>query len=360
MRHVKEKYESAKKQVLAVTVALLPLMVLFAHALAAERRHPGGAPDLTQKAAPSIQALAVKGDTVYAGSFGSGVFRSDNRGASWSRANTGLGDPFVLSLAVTDDGTVYAGTLGGGVYRSRDGGQVWKAVNTGLKRLEVKALLVQGGVLYAGTGDGVYRLSDDGNTWTVLTKGLDDVLVHTMVVSTDRTMFVGTSGKGVLRCNLRETSKAAWRRLEKGLVDHEGLKENFIRVLALDKEQALYAGTFNGGVFRSGDGGETWKLISRALPNDSIRGIVATERGVFVATGRGVYKSENHGGTWTPMNRGLTELSVQVLVTDRDGTLYAGTNAGAFRSDDNGNSWVEISEGLEGSAVQSPFQQFFK
>src|SRR5256885_9086078 len=46
----------------------------------------------------------------------------------------------------------------------------------------------------------------------------------------------------------------------------------------LFRSQALYAGTFDGGVFRSGDGGQTWRPISRALPNDSIRGIVTNER----------------------------------------------------------------------------------
>ena len=52
-----------------------------------------------------------------------------------------------------------------------------------------------------------------------------------------------------------------WTRLRQGLKDHEGLVENFIRVLAVDKEQGVYAGTFDGGVFRSGDGGKTWHKI---------------------------------------------------------------------------------------------------
>ena len=121
--------------------------------------------------------------------------------------------------------------------------------------------------------------------------------------------------------------------------------ENFIRVLALGKDRALYAGTFDGGVFRSADGGQVWQPISRALPNDSIRGIIVGEKGLLVATGRGVFQGPNESGRWTPVNTGLTELSVQVLVASGDGVLYAGTSAGAFRSDD-GVTWVNISEGL--------------
>src|SRR5256885_12644618 len=106
----------------------------------------------------------------------------------------------------------------------------------------------------------------------------------------------------------------------------------------LFRSQALYAGTFDGGVFRSGDGGQTWRPISRALPNDSIRGIVTNERGLFVATGRGIFKSLNQGRQWTPLNHGLTELSVQVLIVSDDGSLYAGTSSGVDRKSTRLNS----------------------
>ena len=295
---------------------------------------------------PSIQALATVGpDTVYAGSFGLGIFRSDDRGRSWSLSNTGMTDPFVLSLAAASDGTVYAGTFRGGVFRTRNGGKTWDPINGGLKRLEIKALLISHGTIYAGTGDGLYRLSEGSAEWHVVTKGLDDVLVHSIAVASDRTVYVGTSGKGLLRHTPESTE---WQRVTHGLVDHEGLRENFIRALAMDKDHTIYAGTFDGGVFRSGDGGVNWRPISRALPNDSIRSIVLNERGLYVATGRGIFKSSNQGDQWTALNQGLTELSVQVLIAGQQGILYAGTASGAFRSDDDGTSWVGISDGLAG------------
>ena len=104
--------------------------------------------------APSIQALASVGPhTVYAGSFGMGVFRSEDRGQSWTAANAGLTDPFILSLATGPNGMIYAGTFRGGVFRTKDGGKSWETFNTGLKRLEVKALLVkQGGAVRRNGG----------------------------------------------------------------------------------------------------------------------------------------------------------------------------------------------------------------
>ena len=301
--------------------------------------------------AASIQAFALVGsEVVYAGSFGLGLFRSADRGASWTKSGEGVTDPFILSLVTAKDGAVYVGTFRGGIFRTKDQGKTWQAVNAGLKRKEIKALLAVGDVIYAGTADGAYRLTDD--RWSVVTTGLDDVLVHALAQSADGTLYAGTSGKGILRFKANTTG---WVRVHHGLKDHEGMVENFIRVLTIDPEGGIYAGTFDGGVFRSTDGGSTWRPISRALPNDSIRGIVFNHRGLFVATGHGIFKTTDKGQQWMPLNNGLTSMAVQVLAESDNGSLYAGTNAGAFRSDDDGKSWNAINQGLEGGVAPPPF-----
>ena len=310
------------------------------------------APGPFDQSAASVQALALAGKgTVYAGSFGHGIFRTVDRGANWAPVGSGVTDPYILSLATAKDGTVYAGTFHGGVFRSRDEGRTWQAVNAGLKRLEVKALMTSGDELYAGTGDGVYRLNEAGDRWSVVTTGLSDILVHALARSADGTLYAGTSGKGVLRF---KHDASGWVRMPHGLKDHEGMIENFIRVLVIDQEQAIFAGTFDGGVFRSTDAGATWRPISRALPNDSIRGIVLIDQGLIVATGNGIFKTVDKGKQWTPVNKGLTNLAVQVLIGSGDGGLYAGTSAGVFRSDD-GLTWVAVNQGLEAGMAPPPF-----
>jgi photosystem II stability/assembly factor-like uncharacterized protein len=301
----------------------------------------------------SIQALtSVGSDLVYAGSFGHGLFRSEDRGATWTRSGQGVTDPFILTLTTGKDGAVYAGTFRGGVFRSRDRGKTWQAINSGLKRQEIKSLLAVGETLYAGTADGVYRLGA-ADRWSVVTTGLDDILVHALALSSDGTLFAGTSGKGILRFKAQSTG---WVRQQHGLKDHEGMTENFIRVLTIDPEGGIYAGTFDGGVFRSGDGGVTWRPISRALPNDSIRGILFNSRGLFVATGHGIFKTIDKGRQWVPLNKGLTSMSVQVLIESGAGVLYAGTSEGAFRSNDDGQTWSAINQGLEGGEAPAPFR----
>ena len=306
----------------------------------------------SEQSAASVQALVIGGNGVlYAGSFGHGIFRTVDRGATWAPVGGGITDPFILSLASAKDGAIYAGTFRGGVFRSRDKGDSWQPVNVGLKRLEVKALLVVDHELFAGTGDGVYRLHGSEDHWTPVTSGLDDILVHALARSADGTLFAGTSGQGIFRFSPRSTG---WVRMRHGLKDHEGMIENFIRVLVIDQDQSILAGTFDGGVFRSTDGGLTWRPISRALPNDSIRGVVFSDEGVVVATGNGIFKTIDKGKQWIPLNKGLTSLAVQVLIGSGDKGLYAGTSSGVFRSDD-GASWIAVNQGLEVGIAPPPF-----
>lgn len=340
--------------------SVIGLLLSGAVAMPSTNDHPTRARPASSPATPgpfdqsaaSVQALAIgENGTVYAGSFGHGIFRTVDRGATWTPVGQGVTDPFVLSLTVTGSGEIFAGTFRGGVFRSRDEGRTWQAVNAGLKRLEVKTLMPMEDGLYAGTGDGVYRLNERDDRWSVVTPGLDDVLVHTLVRSADGTLYAGTSGKGILRF---KRHSSGWVRMEHGLKNAEGLIENFIRVLAIDQEEGIFVGTFDGGVFRSMDGGVTWRPISRALPNDSIRGILLRPHGLIVATGNGIFKTVDKGRQWTPLNKGLTTMSVQVLIASEDGSLYAGTSAGVFRSDD-GATWVAVNQGLEVGIAPPPF-----
>jgi photosystem II stability/assembly factor-like uncharacterized protein len=73
-----------------------------------------------------------------------------------------------------------------------------------------------------------------------------------------------------------------------------------------------------------------------------------------VATGNGIFKTVDKGKQWMPVNKGLTNLAIQVLIGSGDGGLYAGTSAGVFRSDD-GLTWVAVNQGLEAGMAPPPF-----
>jgi photosystem II stability/assembly factor-like uncharacterized protein len=86
------------------------------------------------------------------------LFKSTDSGASWSPINVGLRDlldtrapvnALILDPAHTD--ILYVATSGYGVFKSSDGGATWAPFNDGLTHLDVRALAIAGGAVYAGT-----------------------------------------------------------------------------------------------------------------------------------------------------------------------------------------------------------------
>jgi photosystem II stability/assembly factor-like uncharacterized protein len=323
------------------------LVAGLAHGDALAQLNPGSMlEELGPESFVSIQSLALgEGQTVYAGSFGKGVFKSEDGGKTWTTVNEGMTDPYIYVVVVAPDKTVFAGTLRGGIFRSKNGGKSWASVNAGLDRLETQVLLTHQGVLYAGTGSGVYRSKDGGERWVADNQGLSNLLVRALVVDHQGTMYAGTTGMGLYR---KLAGSAQWTRITTSRLSHprDQLPANFVRSLVVDKTGTLYAGTADNGVYVSTDRGETWRIIGGQLANASVRGIAIGESSWFVGTGVGMYRSSDHGKTWSQINNGLTERAIQSFAVGKDGTVYAGTSGGVFKTEDHGAHWSSTNQGI--------------
>jgi sec-independent protein translocase protein TatC len=325
------------------------------HGAALAQLSPGGMlEELGPEGFVSIQSLALgEEQTVYAGSFGKGVFKSEDGGKTWTAVNEGMTDPYVYVVVTTPDKTVFAGTLRGGIFRSKNGGKSWRPMNAGLDRLETQVLLAHQGVLYAGTGSGVYRSKDGGERWVADNQGLSNLLVRALVVDHQGTMYAGTTGMGLYR---KLAGSGQWTRMTPSRLSHprDQLPANFVRALVVDRMGTLYAGTADNGVYVSMDRGETWRIIGGQLANASVRGIVIDESSWFVGTGVGMYRSSDHGKTWIQINNGLTERAIQSFAVGKDGTVYAGTSGGVFKTEDHGAHWVSTNQGIATSRKPAP------
>jgi photosystem II stability/assembly factor-like uncharacterized protein len=149
----------------------------------------------------SIQAVWVRDGRLYAGTFGKGVFVSDNLGATWSSFNEGLvggilnSQLFIVDFAVRGD-SLYAATAGAGVYlRSLVGRSTWQPVGVALEQNQasnVNALVLGGNRLLALAGaNGMVFRNDPGETdWTA--SNLDNVGIHAGVAA-QSAAFTGTA-----------------------------------------------------------------------------------------------------------------------------------------------------------------------
>lgn len=114
----------------------------------------------------TITALAIDPSDpgrIYAGfEFPDYVMRSDDAGATWTRATIGLGAGEITSLVIdpANPSTIFASQLGAGVFRSTDRGATWTALDEGLHDDVVLGVVLDphaAGRVYAETGSGLYR-----------------------------------------------------------------------------------------------------------------------------------------------------------------------------------------------------------
>ncbi|HEY6092663.1 MAG TPA: glycosyl hydrolase [Gemmatimonadales bacterium] len=304
----------------------------------------------------------------------------------------------------------YFGAVNGGVWKTIDGGRVWKPVFDSQPIASIGAIAVAPSapdVLYVGSGEstlrdsvgygnGMYKSTDSGKTWTHV--GLDDTQ-HIGKIAVDPTnpdiVFVAAIGhlyaanpdRGVFR------SKDGGKSWQKVLFKNEDVGAVEV-VIDPTNPQVVYAGLWNtrrppwftyaptngpgGGLYKSTDGGDTWKQLTTGLPSDGIgrTGIAVApshsqrvyavvdclvpEPGATVQApapgsfGRdrtprqgGFFRSDDAGATWTRLSadpalwgRGWYFEKLVVDPTDPD-VVYV-PNVAVSRSMDGGKTWVVI------------------
>lgn len=126
--------------------------------------------------------------TVYFADRSSGIWRSQNAGATWYLVDAT--PAFSVTVDPTDSNTVYAGTTDNGVLKSIDGGSSFAAKNnrlSGSRTSRTGSVQIDPShpnVLYVGTeGNGVFKSEDGAETWFRINSGLDDLLVTGFVMA---------------------------------------------------------------------------------------------------------------------------------------------------------------------------------
>jgi len=293
----------------------------------------------------SVYALVIdpeNSNTLYAGTFlgsGSGdVFKSTNSGQSWD--STELNNS-IYTLAIDPDGKLYAGTYNSGVFKSEDGGDSWVPKNTGLTEDDIIVLEIDplnSNILYAGGEDGLFKSDDGAETWnaTAFTYETSSLGIDQ---SNSSILYAGTTDDGVWKS---EDSGDTW--------DSSGLSEhNNIYALAIKPSHpdTLFAGSLGKGIFRTGNSGDTWIAINTGLTNTVVRTLVihpSNSSTLYVGIDYGgVFKSTDSGSSWNPT--GLTDTDIRALAIDPSNplTIYAGTYSGVLKSVDSGEIWFQTS-----------------
>src|SRR5215471_2050056 len=282
--------------------------------------------------------------------------------------------------------TFYIGVCNGGVWKTTDAGRTWKPLFDGQSSGSVGWVTVapsDPNVVYAASGeglprpdlsvgDGIYKSTDAGQTWTHL-PGLREAQQIPKIAVDPRNpnrIFVAALGhpygpneeRGIFRSldGGQTFEKVLYKDPDTGGkdVDIDPANPDVVYATMWEQRQGpwengAWSGT-NGGIFKSNDGGTTWKPLKQGLPDGIIDAELAiapsNPRRVFVtveATDNketGIYRSDDGGDTWTrsttdarPVSR-INEVVPHVHPKDPD-TLIV-TDVVSYKSTDGGKTFV--------------------
>jgi photosystem II stability/assembly factor-like uncharacterized protein len=304
------------------------------------------------------------------------AFKSDDGANTFAVAQSRLAADDVRSLVVDPaaTSTVYAAT-DKGVFKTTDGAGNWRPANEGLTALDVRALAIDpknSSVLYAvGFADphdesgGVLKTTDGGGRWsaTSQTAGVYSVAVDPLNPTIIYAAGKSDKGGGVYKSTNGGDTWAFTR--VTAVTQNPGSVVDFLEIdpkvpsnvyAAIGLRFGVLPGIYGerDTIIKSTDAGNSWSLAT--LTGVTVRSIKVDPQNpstVYVATYQGgIFKSVDGGSNWTPVNEGLTSLGVLSLSIDpaHPSTLYAGSY-GLFKSTNGGGSWGIT--GIEDSPVSS-------
>jgi hypothetical protein len=130
------------------------------------------------------------------------VYLTTDTGGIWITAFTGLPNTVaVTSLAISGE-NLYAGTYGDGIYLSQNNGEVWTATQDSLLNGELIECIVASdslSLLIVGTGSkGIFLSTNHGESWVSFNTGLTDTVIESLLI-TDSFIYAGTYSSGVWR-----------------------------------------------------------------------------------------------------------------------------------------------------------------
>jgi photosystem II stability/assembly factor-like uncharacterized protein len=239
--------------------------------------------------------------------------------------------------------TFYFGATGGGVWKTTDGGAHWENISDGFFGGSIGAVEVSAAdpnVIYVGggektvrgnvsSGSGVWRSTDAGGTWKFL--GLGD---------TRHIPRIRTHPKN----------------------------PDLVYVAALGH---LYGPNKERGIFRSRDGGKTWENVKFVSDDVGAYDLIldpSNPRILYASfwrikrmphsfesggPGSGLWKSTDGGDTWKEITRnkglpqgtvGIIGVAVSPVDSQRVWALVEAADGGVFRSEDGGANWARVNE----------------
>ncbi len=325
-------------------------------------------------------------DLFYMGGVEGGIWKSTDYGQRWTNISDGkipgIADSIgALAVAPSNPRVIYAGTgeadirsdfdTGDGIYRTTDAGKTWQYA--GLRDTHMTSSLAidprDSNVVYADSMGhvfkpnaqrGVFKTTDGGKTWrkvlyvdedtganVVVMDPHDSRVLYAAMWQAQRTPWALTSGGPGSALYKTVDAGAHWTKIS----THPGFAHALLGKIGVAVSAAdplvVYAivQAHDGGVFRSADGGATWKRVNsqwnlrqRAFYYMAIYADPTNVNVAYVPQVDGVFKTIDGGKTWRPIMRPGDHHIIWINPRNTK-LLLEGDDGGATVSVDGGKTW---------------------
>ncbi|HBB91628.1 MAG TPA: hypothetical protein DC042_07885 [Bacteroidales bacterium] len=291
----------------------------------------------------TVTGVTSRPNEFYMGATGGGVWKTTDYGESWRNVSDGFfatGSIGAIRVSESNPDVVWVGTgsdgirsnviIGKGIYQSKDAGKTWKflglensgqigAVEIHPENPDICWVAAIGNPFKANPERGVYKTTNGGKSWVKV------LYISDSTGACD--LEICPSDPNIVYASVWTGRRTPW---------------------------TIISGSSEGGVYKSSDGGESWKKLTDGLPGGIVGksdlAVCKTEPGLLyvlmeAADGKGgLYLSENYGGNFTLisdrtslLDRPFYYTNVDVDPTNPD--IIHVNSTTYYKSADRGKTW---------------------
>ncbi len=321
-------------------------------------------------------------------------YQNDDPNTGQPVRTTASGRLIGIAFDPNSPNTIYVATAGGGVWKSTDKGATFTSITSSRPEFAFNSVAVDpqnSNIVYAGTGDlngyygnGILKSTDGGQTWTLLgsSKFGSNAVTQILIDPTNTSRIYASTAWSAQRPTKNQPPyKGVFRSTDGGQTWQEVLACNPCSTgftdLLMDPSnpQILYAGNAGVGIFKSTDGGDTWNKLDDFSQKVGRQNYQRLEMAIGAGTGSStllagidgarnvggnvvawgyVFKSTDGGQNWTRLDPNSTPNycgsqcwydNVIAINPGNPNEMYLG-GVDIYRSTDGGASWTNIRQGV--------------